>query len=308
MRKTARLQLECLETREVLNATSLHSLLPLPPSASSPAPAVVGAAHVESGVPTTTTSSKTTSSQSLTPVVTYGGGGVLPSVQVEGLYLGSQWYSNSTLYQQTGYFEGFLGNVVNSSYMDMLNQAGYGVGRGSATTGSIDLMKLGSSVSDSQIQGQLHTFINDGYLSTPDSNRLYMVFVPPNVEVTTSFGNSVKNFAGYHSAFNMTTASGQTVTIHYAVIDTPGGSIGNGSANPNLSALNEMTTVATHELTEAVTDPNPGTGWVDRHNGEEVGDLANGIAVTLNGYKVQAEVNQYGQVIYPAGSTNLVLP
>ena len=69
--------------------------------------------------------------------VTYHGGAVLPNVAVQGIYYGSDWGNNPTSFNQTGALEGFLGNIVNSPYMDMLTNAGYGVGRGHADGGRI---------------------------------------------------------------------------------------------------------------------------------------------------------------------------
>src|SRR5262249_34498116 len=57
--------------------------------------------------------------------VAYHGGALMPNVEVQALYYGSDWNNNSTYYNQTGYLEGFLNNIVHSSYMDMLNSAGY---------------------------------------------------------------------------------------------------------------------------------------------------------------------------------------
>src|SRR5947208_1033468 len=57
------------------------------------------------------------------PTVTFHGGPLLRNVEVQGLYLGSDWSTNATLRQQSGQFEGFLNNIVHSSYMDMLTNA-----------------------------------------------------------------------------------------------------------------------------------------------------------------------------------------
>src|SRR5947208_13100672 len=75
--------------------------------------------------------------QRLTPTVTYHGGPVLPHVEVQAIYYGSDWSGNSSLYQMTGQIEGYLNYMVNSPYMDMLTNAGYGVGRGSFSQGRI---------------------------------------------------------------------------------------------------------------------------------------------------------------------------
>src|SRR5262245_7296781 len=74
----------------------------------------------------------------LVPTVTYHGGAVMPHVEVQGMYLGSDWYNYSTYYNQTAQFENFNRFLPQSSYMDMLTQLGYGVGRGSTSTGTID--------------------------------------------------------------------------------------------------------------------------------------------------------------------------
>src|SRR5207249_4270161 len=133
------------------------------------------------------------------PTVTYHGGALLPSVEVQGMYYGSDWWS-SPYYGQKNSLDGFLSNVVNSSYMDMVN-----------------------------------------------------------------------NFLGYHGAFAGLTGSGWS-DIRYAVIAYPGGSIPLSSGTATnaslswLSSLNDMTEVTSHELAEAVTDPNVNyktLGWYD---------------------------------------------
>src|SRR5262249_16261070 len=107
------------------------------------------------------------------PTITPHGGVVLPNVEVQGLYYGSDWINNSTNYQLTRRLDGFLNNIVNSSYMDMLTNAGYGVGRGSFNQGWIDGSYINSSyyLTDSQIQAALVRNINAGHLAVPDANR-----------------------------------------------------------------------------------------------------------------------------------------
>ena len=54
------------------------------------------------------------------PTVTEHGGNLLNHVEVQGVYYGSDWLSQSALYQQTGQLEGYLTFLVDSGYMDML--------------------------------------------------------------------------------------------------------------------------------------------------------------------------------------------
>jgi hypothetical protein len=163
--------------------------------------------------------------------VTYHGGAVLPNVEVQALYYGNDWYNNPTHYSQAVYLEGYLHNIVNSSYMDMLNKYGYGVGRGTQDGGKIWLTNVNKSqyLTDSQIRNTIQGCINNGTLRSPNSNTLYVFYVEDNVAVSTGNANSQNDFLGYHSAFAGNDASGHAADIHYAVITYPGGSVGNAS-------------------------------------------------------------------------------
>jgi hypothetical protein len=241
--------------------------------------------------------------------VTYHGGNLLTHVEVQALYLGSDWAKKPIYYQQTGSLENFLETTVNSTYLDALTNAGYGVGRGTFSPGKIDPMVInkGSTLTDKAIRKELQADIQKGGLQAPDSNRLYIVFVEDNVAVKSDQGQSSKRFLqGYHTAFAGTDASGQPVDIRYAVVTYPGGSVGN-SAIHSLSASDSQTVVASHELAEAVTDPDVNyraAGWYDDQLKGEIADITEGQpAVYLNGYAVQEVADQNDLPITPAGAT-----
>jgi hypothetical protein len=242
--------------------------------------------------------------------VTSHGGAVLPNVEVQALYYGSDWSNNPTYYSQTGYLEGFLGNIVNSSYMDMLTRAGYGVGRGTQDGGKISLTNVNKSqyLTDGQIRSTIQGYINNGVLKSPNANTLYVFYVEDNVAVSAGGQTSQNNFLGYHWAFAGTDAAGHPADIHYAVITYPGGSVGNASLSWT-SALGQLTEVTSHELAEAVTDPNDGyktLGWYDDSKAGglgETGDIVNGQTVYLNGYAVQRISDKNDQAMTPAGAT-----
>jgi hypothetical protein len=227
-------------------------------------------------------------------------------VEVQALYYGSDWSTNATYRKQASALDGFLHDVVNSSYMDMLSKAGYGVGRGSATPGVVAALSLypNSWVDDSQLQQDLQTYISNGSLEPPDANRLYVIYVEDNIVVTLGDADSVTSFLGYHSAFAGHDALNNATDIHYAVITYPGGRSCNAGI-PGLSAVNDMTMVTSHELAEGVTDPNVNyktLGWYDDAQGGEVGDLAIGKYVFLNGHAVQRIVDQNDFAMTPAWS------
>jgi hypothetical protein len=241
--------------------------------------------------------------------VTYQGGALLQHIDVQGLYYGSDWYTNSNYNQQCGYLEGFLKNFVQSSELTTLANDGYGVSTGTYNPGMISLANINKSfyLTDASIKTTIQGYINNGVLKSPNSNTCYVFFVEDNVAVKNGNATSQANFAGYHGAFTGYTASHQLTAIHYAVVTTPYGIIGNASNNPNLAAINEMTVAASHEMIEAATDPNVGystLGWYDVKNNEEIGDIANGQAVYLNGFAVQRLADKNDQAMTPAGATS----
>ncbi len=264
------------------------------------------------------------------PTVTPHGGAVLPNVQVQALYLGSDWVNSPTYYQQSRTLDNFLGQTVNSSYMDTLHNAGYGVGRGNAYTGAYWPANIDHTqyLTDSTIRSDLYAAINGHLLLPPGpgglgGNNLYVVFVQDNVAVQAGFTdktnsryqNSVQDFLAYHGAFGATLPAygglfWYSADIHYAIVTYPGGSIPLSSgtaANLGRSWLNAQDTLtlsASHELAEAVTDPNIGyktLGWNDDSYGE-IGDIVNASTVYLNGYAVQREADQNDQAMTPAGA------
>src|SRR6516164_2177261 len=245
----------------------------------------------------------------LVPTVTYHGGALLPHVEVQGLYLGSDWYYNSTYYNQTARFEDFNRFLPQSSYMDLLNQLGYGVGRGSTSPGTIDALALNKNyyLTDSGIRGEIQRFINIGYLQQPDANRLYVVYVEPGVAIMNDHDHnstSIRDFAGYHGAFAGRTAGGYAADIHYAVIAYSGGY---NAIFPGLTPYGSMTLTASHEIAEAATDPNVNyraLGWYDDYIGGEIGDI-NRYEALLNGYAVQSIINKYDVAYIPYGATTL---
>lgn len=239
--------------------------------------------------------------------VTYQGGALLTNVEAQGVYLGSDWSTNSSLQSQAKATDQFLSTLVSGPYMDMLTGAGYGVNRGTASAGVVDNLSINKSVdlTDSQIQTDLKTLISNSKsgLQTPDANRLYMVYVEPGVVVQMGSATSQTSFLGYHGAF----ADGSSV-VHYAVMPAPGSPNPTPASQGFSSAFNELTSVSSHELAEAVTDPNVNystMGWYDFQLNGEIGDLAEGHESTItaaNGiqYEVQDVVNQNDQIISPS--------
>jgi hypothetical protein len=259
---------------------------------------------------------------------TYHGGALIPNVQAQDVFMGSDWKNNVGNIQTTlvGKLDSFLNTAVSGAQLDGLTLAGYRVYRGTTSPSAIDNLTINKNFTlqnnfflssggfdDLQIQAELQKMIKANQVQAPTPNRLYVVYVEPGVVVTQGFANSMFFFGGYHGAFNGTNSQGAPADIRYAVLPYP--------AAPNLSgttqvldfALNNLTIVTSHELSEAVTDPDvsfaqtitdPKLGWYDSFNNGEVGDLSEGFTTMINGFEVQMMENQGNGFINPNAQTH----
>jgi hypothetical protein len=142
------------------------------------------------------------------------------------------------------------------------------------------------TVADTDIQNELLAQITAGVLPAPkldctgNTETIYMISFPPNVSVSgpDGAGDSCVQFCAYH---NTGTYGTSTPLIYGVLMDeyTSGCSSGCGG---NSTPLENSTSVASHELVEAVTDPDIGldtgsnyqapAGWGDNNN--QCGEIA----------------------------------
>ncbi len=227
--------------------------------------------------------------------VTYHGGPLLQNVQVENVYYGSTWGTDSTLQQTISQTDGFLHYLVASPYFDALSQ--YNINHGSFVNRD-DLVSqnpTNQTIDESQIRQTLDAEISAGHLAAPGGNSFYVFYTALASTVTANSQNSDGDFAIYHDVF--TDSAG--AAVYYAVVPYPTG----GVAPVQFSAFQQETIVLSHETAEAVTDPDTQTGWF-ASNGDEIADLANGQFGLLNGYTVSGIWSQSaGEVIIPSAAT-----
>jgi hypothetical protein len=239
------------------------------------------------------------------PTVSFFGGNVLPQVQAQALYLGNG-FSSTPASTETVPLDGFLKDVTSGPYLQALTRAGYNVGPGSAVAGAVDNSSLasGSTISDAFIQARLQADVTSGLLQAPNANTLYVVYVQPNIAVNLGGGQGTtqQGILGYHTAFQG--AGG--APIRYAVVVTPGGAAGNSVLPEATTVFDQLTAVTSHELAEAVTDPdvnsnvnNGRLGWFDPQRGE-IGDVVENnpnAFVRLDGNLVQEVADQNDQLL-----------
>jgi hypothetical protein len=212
-----------------------------------------------------------------TPRLTYRDGPLLTSVEVVTVFWGPAW--NQTASQATAQsLNEFFQFVVSSPYLDQLDEYSttkQKIGRGRfAGTAKLTDTAPGASVMDGAIQEMLQGAVARKSLPAPTANTLYFTFLPSGVTVVDGRDRSCQVFCGYHER----SAGG----LFYAVVPYPdcAGCLG------NQLPLDALTSVCSHELAEAITDPVPGQGWYDDANGE-IGDICAWQNKKLGDYEVQ---------------------
>ncbi len=214
----------------------------------------------------------------------YYGGSVTENAKVYVVWWGDPTKINSAVTAAKGGIADFFSGILDSSYMDWLNEynttvsaqagshmgmAGTGqhIGRGNYA-GTFTLSNIPSgNVTDAQIQSTIDQALTAGMLPPPDDNTLYALYFPTGLTITLDGSASCSSFGAYHDAIVET----QRHDVYYMVMPDCG------------SSFSGMTSVTSHELVEAITDNLPTAGsmpdypqaWNDSM-GDEMADLCEG--------------------------------
>jgi hypothetical protein len=215
------------------------------------------------------------------PKLTYYGGPVVESARVVAVLWGP-----SVDAQVAGRIGDFYKAAVTSSYFSWLSEydppgGKQHIGRGSLEgVHAISPAQKSHALSDAQIAKELAAQIRARKLPKADANTIYLVHFPPGVRISLGGAHSCQSggFCGYHSTFR----AGAT-HVRYAVLPDMGPGSGCDVGCGNGPALANVTSVASHELVEATTDPDVGLArslaaplaWYDANNGE-IGDICAG--------------------------------
>jgi hypothetical protein len=215
----------------------------------------------------------------------YRGGPVISNVKVTTVFWGANVVNQSAL-------DTFYGVLVNSPVIDMLGEydtSTQQIGHGSFQTSYVDTnAPSDTEISDDQVQTELGQLIDQGALPAPDANTLFMVHFPAGVTISMQSGLSCQQFCAYHSSF----AHGG-VNVYYGIMPDFSGGCASCGGEPD--QFGSTTVVASHEVAEAITDPNIGVAnatqdehqlaWYDDQY-DEIGDMCQGQSYTLDGYRL----------------------
>ena len=221
-----------------------------------------------------------------------GGGALIQHVKVVDVF-----YSPNFKYKAM--LEDFYKGILQSPYMDWLseyNVTSYKIGRGSFVTSVEDTNVNPTTVKQINPETYLKGLITAGKVPPPDDDTMYMLYFPSGIDPSDGSGPSCiakGDYCAYHSSYQAT--NGQNV--RYGVMpDMEAGSCAMGCGPQGFQSF---TDVSSHELIEAVTDPD-GTGWYDdgadpnsQDNCGEIGDICAvggaGEGAMVNGFFVQNE-------------------
>ncbi|KAI9346553.1 hypothetical protein BDR26DRAFT_931909 [Obelidium mucronatum] len=190
----------------------------------------------------------------------YGGGAVLPNVEIFPVYFGAD-----TKFQAET--TAFYGGISNSVFMDMMAQYStptQKIGRGKVVGSYVVTDNTKKAITESDITAYLQRLVSAGTIK-PNANT----YVPFHLPASVSISGQCSTFCAFHNS--VSTSAGQ---VAYGVIpDQSGACLGCGGAGGQGDAFRAVQDSASHELAEAVTDPRPVTGW--NGSGGEIGDLCN---------------------------------
>ena len=253
-------------------------------------------------------------------------GQVIPNAKVIQVLYGAGTYAPYVAPTGAGTTGAFYSGVLGSSYVTWLNgdyktttpaqTIGAGTFAGqvqitpSATnapsTQNICTKSGALRVKDTQIQAELKAQIAAGKLPAPDLNTYYAIYFPAGVGI--SQGTSCSGVSGGFCAYHGTVPAAGTVSeFYYGVIpDFTGAAFATGCGTS--TQYGNVTSVSSHELIEAITDPEVGIAtvlgkplaWYNNTYGE-IGDICNGQQATITGtdgasYVVQKEWSNSGQI------------
>jgi hypothetical protein len=183
----------------------------------------------------------------------------------------------------------YLTDLVASPYMNILSQ--YGCGTSGKFIKAAFISNADHNLSEKDIHHILQKAIDSGVVPEPSNhNNVYIVFLDDlsgvkdkGIGVVMCEAKSDNAF-GYHNVFTTAASNPCNYAIIPGLSDKCLGETCHGSPTCSLHTVQtqeqRQTQVASHEFAEMISNPK-GDAWFDDSDGEENGDLCNGISGTI---------------------------
>jgi hypothetical protein len=225
------------------------------------------------------------------------GGRVLTQARIVLIYWGSAWTNPATTPSQSDFTNALTG-TINGPWATQLAQY-RGIGPLSIEqVATVTSTEPPATFTDPDIRNMIDAQINNGTLPAPSNSvdRIYAVLMP------TGHGSGDTPYVGQHQFYDHSGAR-----VYWAWVTNDG----------TLTGGNSIPKVFSHEIAEACSDPDLGSGIlvdVGSDTNEEIGDVCNNTWATVNGaaeeaYWSEADnrcvIPQYQA--FPAVSANPVL-
>jgi hypothetical protein len=206
----------------------------------------------------------------------YYGGKILKSPSFISLYAGGYWKTSEGM-KERATLNGCSQSIPTGPHTSVWRE--YGVAAGTFS-GSADVSVSPSkrTITERNIQSMVASAIRSAGIKRPDGETVYTVFLPPGIALMHGASDSRRGLGGFHGSY-MDRASGKPVYYAAIAYASPGSGVP-FTSNP----IDNMTIAASHEWTEAVTDPDVNRGrlaWYNRNFGE-IGDIPIALGLPLN--------------------------
>jgi len=231
------------------------------------------------------------------PHLTFMGGRILDKPKVVNVFVGDYWNTDQGK-GDAAHMNGFVNTLGASGLYDMLSSE-YNVGR-PAYLGNVVIPGAVTKIGPDEIAAAVKQAATSGQVQGGDNQTIYAIHLPPQALLTDGTVDSSQGLGGFHGS--VPGADGNPLL--FSAIAYGDATNGINFSGRDVNSRDNNTITLSHELAEAITDPDVATaqswdqiGYYDPLGGE-IGDLAvNDGAVDLSeayarnkdGYAVQIE-------------------
>ena len=208
----------------------------------------------------------------------YFGGPVIENVEVFTIYYGNVPDSNK--------LNNFYSAITDSNYMDILKQyktPSQIIGSGKLIGSYQYNPPIKKAVVDdnADIAPFLFNLVLNGTIS-PNKNTYYAIHFAPDIAITKSSFKSCEVFCAYHGTYDISSFYSKTPYLYYGIMPDLSGAC-KGICGGGVTVYDNTCLVASHELTEAITDPGIGVGNIAWYGKAEIADDCSAEVIILGG-------------------------